>query len=141
MQIKDKLTNILLGLCCLFLLGMSYMIYHQRKEQVILYQKYILQKTNNNTFHKILSRNQEVITFSDYTSINPKSIITSYNGNLNNTFSVEILKGEIVLFVPEKSCNVCYDEVYDALQYAKDTMNVEVLIVTEEKNTMKRAIF
>lgn len=122
-----------MGVICLFLLGMSYVIYHQRKEQAKLYQAYTVQKLNNETFHKVLSRNQKAVAFSDYISINPKSNMKDYSNNQNHTFSCNILKGKIVLFVPEKSCNVCYDEVYDALQYAKDSLNIELLIVAGER--------
>lgn len=64
MQIKKKLTDILLVVCCLFLLALLYINYCQNKEQTMLYQKYILQKANNETFHKVLSRNQKAIAFS-----------------------------------------------------------------------------
>lgn len=34
--------------------------------------------------------------------------------------SCNMIRNKIVLFVPAHSCNVCYDEVYDALKYSQD---------------------
>ena len=44
-----------------------------------------------------------------------------------------------MLFVPKQSCNVCYDEIYDALLYARDSLNYDIVTITEkEKICMER---
>lgn len=123
MQVKGQLTNVVIIIVSLFLLVMSYVIYSQEKEQEKLFQKYTLQKVNNSTFHEMLFRNQKAVISSDYVSISPTSLMFNYDkGRKEDYWAGDILRERIILFVPEKACNVCYDEIYEILQYAQDSL-------------------
>lgn len=132
MQIKNKLTDLLVVVIFIAFISASYSLYNQRKEKKTLYTKNLILKANYETFQKVVSRNQEAILFSDYVSIDSNSRIGRYIDNKIKKYSCELLKNKIALFVPEKACNVCYDEVYDALQYANDSVKVDVVIITGE---------
>lgn len=132
MQVKNKLIEILLGICCLCLLGMSYLYFSKTKQTLSLQKESIIQKANEDTFHKILSRNQKAIFFSDYTPLNKNSYLCFVkSGILDSVLSVNLID-KITLFVPAHACNVCYDEVYDALRYSRDSLLIEPQVITEK---------
>jgi len=130
MQIKGKITEVLLGISCLLLLGTTYGIYNQRKDFHELYERCIILKANEDTFHKVFLRNYKAILQTDFMGINPLSNMECYQALEKKSLSCAVLKGKIVLFVPEKSCNVCYDDVFEILQYSEKSMSVDPLIVT-----------
>lgn len=132
MQIKSRLTELLIVVIFIAFIVVSYSLYNQRKEKQVIYTKNLILKANYETFQKVVSRNQEANLFSDYVTIRSNSRIGKFNKNKIEKTTCDFLRNKIILFVPEKSCNVCYDEVYDALQYAIDSIKTEIVIVTGE---------
>lgn len=129
MQIKIRLSGLLIAVV---FIGTSYSLYYQRKENQVIYTKSLILKSNYETFQKVVLRNQKANMFSDYVFISSNSKIGRFNKNKIEKMTCDFLRNKLILFVPEKSCNVCYDEVYDALQYATDSIKTEIVIVTGE---------
>ena len=133
MQVKGRLTEILLALCCIFLIVMSVLCFQQTKKLASCKEANIILRANSDTFHKVLKRNQKAVLLSDYALVREDAGIVYVNdGKLDSVCSTRI-KNKIVLFVPAHTCNVCYDEIYDALKYAQDSLSVAPLVVTERE--------
>lgn len=132
MQIKIRSSELLIAVVFIAFICASYSLYYQRKENQVIYTKSLILKSNYETFQKVVSRNQKANMFSDYVLISSNSKICVFNKNKIEKMTCDFLRNKLILFVPEKTCNVCYDEVYEALQYATDSIKTEIAIVTGE---------
>lgn len=132
MQIK-RINLIIVCVLCGLLCFLSFLLVENTKNIASLRKKYQLQCVNDDTFEKVLSRNLKAVICSDGEQLNQHSYLWTIQKNRKDSCLCEELAGELVLFVPKLSCNVCYDEIYDALKYAKDSLNQEIIIVTEKE--------
>lgn len=133
MYIQEKTIDYLAVLCILLLLVSTVLLYHKVKECKYLDQTVSVQKSNYETLKKIISRNMKAVIYSDNIQLDKGASLYMYRNNKKDSVSIRCLKHKNILFVPRQSCNVCYDEVYDALLYAKDSLNYDVITVTEKE--------
>lgn len=133
MQVKEKLIIRLIGIfLCVILCVVSFMLTKHTEENRLWREKYALQEINNNTFHEVLNRNMKSVINTDGIMMNGKTHLRKIYHNKRDSFPVALLTNKLSLFVPAKSCNVCYDEIYDALKYAQDSLGLEYSIITEK---------
>lgn len=131
MQIKEKLVVRLVGLVlCISLCFISFLLVKRTSDYVFWKEKYRLHSTNSGIFHEVLNRNMECVMKTDGTVISEGKYLYKIYNMKQDSLPVSSLSNSLSLFVPEKSCNVCYDEVYDALKYAQDSLSLECLIIT-----------
>lgn len=142
MQIQKRSIDYWSLLCLTLLLASTFFLSRKTKECQKLQQEILVQDANSKTLHKVLHRNMAAILRSD--GIQLKDFASLYKNSAGQKIEVPIqeIKNQVVLFVPKQSCNVCYDEVYDALLYAKDSLNYDIVTVTEKEkyNEVKNQI-
>lgn len=143
MQIKRKYLELLPVLCVILLVFLSVLLRLKSNECAKLYRENAVGNANFRTLRKILSRNLKATVLSDYAVINTGDCLYFFSANAIDSTSICQLKNRSVLFVPKQSCNVCYDEVYDALLYARDSLNSEIITVTEKEkyNEVRNMIY
>jgi len=133
MQIKEKLIIRLIGIfLCVILCIISFILVKRTEESILWREKYALQNINNGTFHEVLARNMKSIINTDGIMIDGRNLLRKIYHTKQDSLPVRLLANKLSLFVPAKSCNVCYDEIYDALKYAQDSLNMECFIITEK---------
>lgn len=133
MQIKERLVIRLIGIfLCVILCVVSFMLTKRTEENLLWQEKYALQDVNNGTFHEVLARNMKSIINTDGTIMNGKNLLLKIYHTKQDSLPVKFLANKLSLFVPAKSCNVCYDEIYDALKYAQDSLDLDYAIITEK---------
>ena len=142
MQIQKKSIDHWLLLCVVLLLVSSYFLNRKTRECQKLQQKILVQEANSNTLHKVLHRNMSAILRSN--GFRLKDCASLYKNRVGQNIEVPIqeIENQVVLFVPKQSCNVCYDEIYDALLYAKDSLDYDIVTITEKEkyNEVKNQI-
>ena len=133
MQIKEKLKgNIILIVLSVVTCVVSLLLIRQTHNHVLLNEKYLLQKINNETFHGVLERNMTSVINTDGVAVSGDRYIYRIYNQKKDSLLMDQLVNSLILFVPQKSCNVCYDEIYDALKYAHDSLNIKYSIITEK---------
>ena len=133
MHIQEKTTEYLAIICILLLLTSTVLLYRKTKECQVLEQKVNVQTANSTTLQKIISRNMKAIIYFDHTQLNENIFLNTYINGKKDSIPIKNVQDKNILFVPKQSCNVCYDEVYDALLYARDSLNYDVITITEKE--------
>lgn len=143
MQIQRKSVNYLALCCAILLLVSTYFLDKKNREYQRLQQEVLVLEANSKTLHKILHRNMVAILHSNGFQLNDCISLYKYNAGQKIEEPIQKIKNQVVLFVPKQSCNVCYDEIYDALLYAKDSLNYDIITITEKEkyNEVKNLIF
>ncbi|WP_296122944.1 hypothetical protein [uncultured Bacteroides sp.] len=82
------------------------------------------------------------ILHSDGFRLEENASLYKYNAGQKIEVPIQKIENQVVLFVPKQSCNVCYDEIYDALLYARDSLNYDIVTITEKEkyNEVKNLI-
>ena len=142
MQVQRKSIDYLAILCTILLLVSTYFLNSKTKECQRLQQKILVQDANSNTLHKVLRRNMSAILCSDGFQLKNCTSLYKYDAGRNVEVPIQETENQVVLFVPKQSCNVCYDEIYDALLYARDSLNYDIITITEKEkyNEVKNLI-
>lgn len=133
MYFQEKTIEYLAVICVVSLLLSTFLLYRKTKECQVLEQKNSIQMANSTTLHKVLSRNMKATMYFDCTQLNDDIFLYKYSNGKTDSIPIGNIKNQNVLFVPKQCCNVCYDEVYDALLYAKDSLNIEIIAITEKE--------
>lgn len=123
----------MITLCVLMLLISSFLLFSKNKECRKLEQYITVQKDNNITLQKVLYRNLEATIKSDEAQLERNSYLYKISQGRKDSIPLFELINHNILFVPKQSCNVCYDEVYDALIYAVDTLHYNMVTITEKE--------
>lgn len=142
MQVQKKSIDYWVLLCVISLLASTCFLNRKTKECQKLQQKILVQETNSKTLHKVLRRNMTAILHSDGFRLKESTSLYKYNAGQKTEVPIQKVKNQVVLFVPKQSCNVCYDEIYDALLYARDSLNYDIVTITEKEkyNEVKNLI-
>lgn len=53
-----------------------------------------------------------------------------YGKRVTDSIQVQLLANKLLLIIPEKSCNSCYDEVYGFIRYAQDSLGINIVSLT-----------
>lgn len=133
MQVQEKSIKYMVALCVLMLFLSSFFLYCKNKECHKLKQYISVQEANNITLHDVLSRNLKATIYSDEAQLDRNTYLYKISQGKKDSIPLFELMSHIILFVPKQSCNVCYDEVYDALIYAEDTLNYDIITITEKE--------
>lgn len=128
-----SLFTVLLTVCCVFILYISY-----DKDRGYLKQQKISER-NYATLQKSIRETTAFTVLSDCKSLSPKDSLIHITENEKIFFSWDDLHKKIFLIIPERSCNTCYDEVFESINYAKDSLQLEVEALTTS-NTYKEVI-
>lgn len=142
MQIQKKSIDYWLWGCVVLLLVSSYFLNRKTAECQKLHQKVLVLEANSNTLHKVLRRNMTAILRSNGFQLRDCASLYTNRVGQKTEVPIQEVENQIVLFVPKQSCNVCYDEIYDALLYAKDSLDYDIVTITEKEkyNEVKNQI-
>ena len=133
MQIQEKSIKLMVSLCVLMLLFSSFLLYCKNREYHKLEQYINVQKANHITLQKVLYRNLKATIYSDEAQLNKDKYLYEITQFGRDSIHLFELMNHNILFVPKQSCNVCYDEVYDMLTFAKDTLRYNIITITEKE--------
>jgi hypothetical protein len=90
---------------------------------------YQTEESNFTTFQSEIDESLSKTTLSDHRIIAPDYCYKYGKPNVDS-ISTQYLTYKILLIIPELSCNSCYDDVYDFIQYATDFLNINISILT-----------
>lgn len=133
MQIQKKYIDYWVLLCVVLLLAATYFLNRKTKECQELQQKVLVLEANSKTLHKVLRRNMTAALHSAGFHLKDYTFLYQYKGEQKKEIPIQKVRNQVVLFVPKQSCNVCYDEIYDALLYARDSLNYDIATITEKE--------
>jgi hypothetical protein len=105
------------------------------KKYEIAYQ---ITESNFNTFENAINESWSKIILSDHSTLVPEYCYT-YNQREIDSLNTQYFTNKILLIIPELSCNTCYDDVYDILHYAEDSLGISIPILTA-KNRYREII-
>lgn len=107
------------------------MIYKYHKETLKLQKQNKIHQINYKTLLETIKKTTLAsILFEDIYFENNQ--LTYFNNTSYNTATLGQFTKQLILVIPEQSCNICYDEVYEYVKYANDSLNIKVNIFTSK---------
>lgn len=136
-----KRTNVLLGFLILFVFIDIYIFFQYVDTKRDMISDINMLRDNNKTLRMSINRVLSAKVKYDNLAINTDTLSNGvYYDKLKNDLTSKF--GELFLVIPEKSCNVCYDEVYDMIQYSKDSLGLSIgVMVSVNKYREVKNIF
>lgn len=123
-----KRTNVLLGFLILFVFIDIYIMFQYADTKRNMISDINMLRDNNKTLRMSINRVLSAKVKYDNLAVNTDTLSNEvYYDKLRNDLTSKF--GEILLVIPEKSCNVCYDEVYDMIQYSKDSLGISISVM------------
>lgn len=119
----------------------AFIIYKYTKETHQLQRQNKICQTNYNTLLETIKKTTLARISSEDLYLEKNQVAYFNNKSYHTAESGKFTK-QLILIIPEKSCNICYDEVYGYVKYAHDSLNIKVNIFTsksryrETKNMM-----
>lgn len=117
------------------------MIYKYDKDTKQLKRQNIISRNNYLTLQESIKKNMQARISSDNIYFG-KDTVFYFPDKTENKTNLSKFTEQLILVIPEKSCNVCYDEIYEALKYATDSLKLTINLFTskhryrETKNMM-----
>ena len=132
----------LLAICIVCIISITVLLQKEVTRNKKIQQKYEIAITNQNTLQMMLHRNMKAILKSNSSPIKKEAYLYQLTKSSKDSIKLVKIRERVVLFVPAQSCNVCYDEIYDALLYARDSLNYDIPIITgkEKYNEVRNMI-
>jgi hypothetical protein len=95
--------------------------------------EYLITKSNFEVFQKSVNDALNMTIMANDQKIIPEYCYQYSNELKLDSIHVKFLINKLLLVIPEKSCNSCYDEVYGFIQWVKESLNINLIIITEIK--------
>ena len=111
----------------------SILLFKSNYKRKLLIMNYKAVNINSKTFQDVVKRNLIATLMTDNFKLNKDDYLYIYTANKVDSFPILELKNQIALFIPDGSCNVCYDYVYDVLCYCRDSLNYKLKTVTNKR--------
>jgi hypothetical protein len=87
-----------------------------------------LQKSNYNTLQSAVMNKLTVEILYDNYPLNENVFLL--NSNSKDSIFIDNLIHRVLLVIPEKSCDVCYDEVFNVIEFSEKELHMPIDIVT-----------
>jgi hypothetical protein len=92
---------------------------------------YQIKELNFNTFQNSINESLSKTILTDHRIMVPEYCY-KYGKQNTDSINVQYLVNKILLIIPELSCNTCYDDVYDFIRYANDSLDMKISILTSK---------
>jgi hypothetical protein len=121
-------TSIIIVIICLVIFP-SYMCFKATK--LLEKNKISNQIINSNfkIFQDVINESLSKTILADQRMFFPEHFY-KYGIQKIDSINVESFINKIILVIPELSCNTCYDDVYEFIRYAKDSLSIDIPILT-----------
>jgi hypothetical protein len=129
MQIQKIIITAGIALGLILVVFPSYQYYKANKLYVELQEKFVTQVSNYNTFMGVVTETTSLRVLSNDKSLNSEYLY-EHNHQKIDSIAIRDVVNHMFLFIPENSCSSCYDDMYNFIQYAKDTLEMKILPVT-----------
>lgn len=131
MQIQKIARALPFTVSIILLIVFAYITSEKSKENSQLNETQQVLKSNYQTFQKMSMEHLRVNLLSDYQTIG-RNMLYGVNKETVDSCCSSYLKGKVALFIPQKSCNVCYDEIYEVLKIGNDSLRVNIEVITDK---------
>lgn len=105
------------------------MIYKYNKDIKRLQKQNTISRNNYLTLQQSIKKTMQARILSDNISFGSDTVFHFYD-QTENKASLSNFTEQLILVIPEKSCNICYDKVYEAIKYATDSLGFNINLPT-----------